>query len=144
MKLALLVYTSPDARTGEPAHPVLRPFDQVLGEFKSYVDFGRLPDDAVAKGYTNLEIWTQNGGRVKNHRFPLPAVQTDTPVDAATGGGESPSEIQTDPVLGLSPSEPGEETPPAEEDSPDESTDTTEVESASPKGGSKKTGGKAP
>lgn len=143
MKLALLVYTSPDARAGEPAHSVLRPFDQVLGEFKSYVEFGKLPDDAVAKGYTNLEIWTQSGGRVKRHHFPLPVAQTESPVDPAPEGDESPTEIQPAAVSGLSPSEPGEATPQAEEDSAEETPDTTEVDSATPKGGGKKTSGKA-
>lgn len=143
MKLALLVYTSPDARAGEPAHPVLRPFDQVLGEFKSYVDYGRLPDDAVAKGYNQLEIWTQHGGRVKHHRFSPPVVQPESPAEVAPEGDESPTEIQPAAVSGLSPSEPGEATPQAEEDSAEETPDITEVDSATPKGGGKKTSGKA-
>ncbi len=155
MKLALLIYTSPDHRTGEPADHVLRPYDAVIGEFKSYVDCGRLPEEAVAKGYTTLEVWTQRGGRVKSHTFKSPVVNVEATEEAPDGpetlndpaalsadGGESPTEIQSTMTAGLSPSEPGEETPQADEGESVESPDTTEVASVSPKGGGKKASSK--
>jgi hypothetical protein len=82
MKLAVLVFFSLDARAGVIPQPELRPFDEILKDFKSAVGDNRLPVDIADAGLNQMEIWTQNGGRVKHHRFDLDTVNRGEPIFA--------------------------------------------------------------
>lgn len=74
MKLAVLAFLSLDARAGVISAPAMRPFDEVLTEFKDRVSKNELPADVAEAGMNQMEIWTQAGGKVKSHRFDLAQV----------------------------------------------------------------------
>jgi hypothetical protein len=90
MKLAVLVFFSLDARAGVIPQPELRPFDDVLKDFKSAVGDNRLPVDIADAGLNQMEIWTQNGGKVKSHRFDLDTVNRGVPIFAPSVSGFDP------------------------------------------------------
>jgi hypothetical protein len=80
MKLAVLVFLSLDARAGVIPQPEMRPYDEVLQDFKSRVGGNVLPADIAEAGLNQMEIWTQSGGKVKSHRFDLNLVNHGEPI----------------------------------------------------------------
>lgn len=81
MKLALLVFLSSTGQSGEIRDTSLRPYDEVLKEFKDRVASDDLPTDCAERGLTTMQIWTQSGGKVKHHRFNIETVATPDPVE---------------------------------------------------------------
>lgn len=81
MKLAVLAFLSLDARAGAIPQPELRPYDEVLTDFKERVAKNELPADVADAGLNQMEIWSQRGGKVKHHRFDLATVNRGAPIE---------------------------------------------------------------
>lgn len=159
MKLALLVFLSSTGQSGEIRDTSLRPYDEVLKEFKDRVASDDLPADCAERGLTTMQIWTQSGGKVKHHRFNRETVATPDPVetDPATNPQIDPNMVtdppaQVDPATiasseihpdGVSPSETTETGSPADPTAADKESDppsTSEVASAPAAPSSRKRG----
>ncbi len=93
MKLAILAFLSLDARSGVIPRPEMRPYNEVLTDFKSRVAKNELPADIVDAGMNQMEIWTPRGGRVKHHRFNLDLVARGEPI-APVEYSESDPELE--------------------------------------------------